>query len=75
MPRVLPVVLLAGVALTACASVAPPEPRFVAVFAQRAGHCTIHVVQDTRTRICFVTFQCGRHPVQALAVEARVCVP
>ena len=59
----------------ACASVAPPQPRFVAVFEQRSEYCNIHVVQDTRTLACFVTFQCGRQPVQALAVEAKVCVP
>jgi hypothetical protein len=67
--------LVAIALVPACASVAPPHPRFVALFEQRSDYCTIHVVQDTRSLACFVTFQCGRQPVQALAVEARVCVP
>jgi hypothetical protein len=62
-------------ALTACAHVAPPTPRFVAVFEQRSSYCTIHVVRDTRTQACFVTFQCRRQPVQAIAVDEKVCVP
>lgn len=61
--------------LVSCASIAPPRPRFIAVFEQDSGWCRIQILQDTRTGSCFVTFRCGRQPVQALAVAAEVCVP
>jgi hypothetical protein len=72
--RAAALVLLLPVA-TACAHVAPPRPRFVTVFEQRSSYCTIHVVQDTRTQACYITFQCRRQAVQALVVDPTVCVP
>lgn len=67
--------LLALVPLTACASIAPPTPRFVAVFEQRTAFCRIQVMQDTRSSVCFIAFRCGRHPVQVLEVGEEVCIP
>jgi hypothetical protein len=67
--------LLAVVALDACASIAPPVPRFVAVYGQKSTYCQIEVVRDTRTTACFVVFKCSRQPVQAIAVAPDVCVP
>jgi hypothetical protein len=68
--------LVAGLgAVGACASVAPPRPRFVAVFEQRTPMCRIQVLLDTRTGGCYVAFRCARQPVTVLAVEEKVCVP
>lgn len=58
-----------------CASMAPPRPRFVAVFEQRAEFCRIQVLKDTRTAVCFVAFRCGRQPVTVILVDDTVCVP
>lgn len=69
------VAVVAAWASVSCASVAPPVPRFVAVYEQRTTFCQIHVVRDTRTTACFVVFKCSRQPVQALAVAPDLCVP
>jgi len=61
--------------LEGCASIAPPVPRFVAVYGQKSTYCQIEVVRDTRTTACFVVFKCSRQPVQALVVAPDVCVP
>lgn len=68
-------ILVGVLALGGCASVAPPVPRFVAVYGQKSTYCQIEVVRDTRTTACFVVFKCSRQPVQALAVAPEVCVP
>jgi hypothetical protein len=67
--------MLGAALLPACASIAPPRPRFVAVFEQRTNFCRIQVTQDTRSLACFVVFRCGRQPVTVLQVEEEVCVP
>lgn len=69
------VLLLLAVSLAACASIAPPKPRFIAIFEQRSEWCRIQIIQDTRTSTCFVAFRCGRHPVSVLEMDAAVCVP
>ena len=66
--------MLAAV-LSGCASIAPPQPRFIAVFEQRSDFCRIQVLQDTRTATCFIAFRCGRQPVAVLEVAEGVCVP
>ena len=63
------------VVLSGCATIAPPRPRFSAVYEQRTEWCRIQVVQDTRSGWCFVAFQCGRRPVVVLEVGEEVCVP
>lgn len=60
---------------SACASVAPPVPRFVTVYEQKSTYCRIAVVRDTRSTACFVVFKCSRQPVSALPVAAELCVP
>jgi hypothetical protein len=65
------VAVLAG----GCASIAPPVPRFVAIYEQRSEYCRIEVVRDTRSSSCFVVFKCSRQPVQAIAVASEVCIP
>jgi uncharacterized protein YceK len=67
--------IVVGVVVSGCASIAPPVPRFVAVYGQKSTYCQIEVVRDTRTAACFVVFKCHRQPVQALAVAPDVCVP
>jgi hypothetical protein len=68
--------LLALVSLVAaCVTIAPPKPRFIAVFEQRSEFCQIQVLQDTRSQVCFVAFRCARQPVQVLEVGEDVCVP
>jgi len=67
--------LALGALAGGCASIAPPVPRFVAVYEQRSPYCSLQVIRDTRTTACFVTFKCGRQPVQALAVAPELCVP
>jgi hypothetical protein len=71
----LTLVLVVAASGGGCASVAPPVPRFVAVYEQQTAFCTIHVVRDTRSAACFITFRCGHQPVVALAVAPEVCVP
>jgi hypothetical protein len=71
--RLLLVVALGS--LFACASVAPPKPRFVAVFEQRSPLCRIQVLLDTRTSGCWIAFRCSRQPITVLAVDDKVCVP
>lgn len=67
--------VLVLIPLSACATIAPPRPRFVAVHEQRTDFCRIQVIQDTRTGACFVVFRCGRQPVQVVPVGDEVCVP
>jgi len=67
--------LIAVVWAGGCASIAPAVPRFVTVYEQATGYCRIHIVRDTRTTACFVTFKCAHQPVVALAAAPDVCVP
>jgi hypothetical protein len=50
-------------------------PRFIVVYDQHEQACRIQVVQDTRTRGCWMAFTCGRHGPVVVTVEADVCVP
>ena len=69
------VVALLALLATGCATIAPPAPRFVAVFEQRSEFCRVQVIRDTRSSACFVTFRCSRQPVAVLEVNEDVCVP
>lgn len=62
-------------AASACASITPAVPRFVAVYEQRSTFCRIQVIHDTRSTACFVAARCGHHPVQFVPVAPEVCVP
>jgi hypothetical protein len=74
-PLVLLAVVIVAIPLAACATIAPPRPRFVAVFEQRSEWCRIQIIQDSRSLACFVAFRCGRQPVSVLPAEDAVCVP
>jgi hypothetical protein len=73
--RLLVGAVLALLPLAGCAHIAPPQPRFVAVFEQRSPFCRIQVLHDTRSAACFVAFRCARQPVSVVKVDPEVCVP
>lgn len=69
------VALVLVLGASACTTIAPPVPRFVAVFEQQSTFCRIQVMKDTRSGTCFVAFKCSRQPVQVVLTAPEVCIP
>jgi hypothetical protein len=68
-------VLVAAFLGASCHTFAPVQPRFVVLYEQRHRACRLTVLQDLRSRACFIWAQCGRQPSMLLATTPDVCVP